>query len=385
MPAPAPATVTAAASRAADITARSTSGLDPFIVDLGIDGWWPLTRDEAWLTPAVAQGLQVIAGTIATLPLERRRGRTPLELGTFLTQPDPEEPATSTFTRLIEDLILFPYAYLVVIDRDADGFPRHARYVPAEYVEPVDPPLDPWNMLVPPTRYRIGPTLEVVAGDVIRFPSHWPGLLTVGARALRTGSLLEQAAQRFATVDLPAGAVKNSGADLPPDKVQELLSTWETARRSRGIAYLNALVDFTPFSWDPTQLQLVDARRWQTAEVGRLLNLPSRYLNAEAESSMTYSNVESERRDLVDLSLRPYISAVESRLSLDDIVPHGQTITFELDDFYRGDLAARSAYYTAGLAAGWLLVDEVRRAEGQPPLPGTAPAPGPSTGVNAHA
>jgi phage portal protein BeeE len=85
---------------------------------------------------------------------------------------------------------------------------------------------------------------------------------------------------------------------------------------------------------------------------------------------MTYSNVESERRDLVDLSLRPYVSSLEGRLSLDDVIPHGQTVSLDLDDFYRGDMAARSAYYTAGLAGGWLVVDEVRSDEDRPPLGG---------------
>src|SRR5262245_22842524 len=170
--------------------AATPSALAPFTVDTA-DGWWPLTRDQAWQTPAVAQGLQVIAGTVGTLPLQRRRDRTPLPLGTLLAQPDPEEPRSATFTRLVEDLILFPYAYLVVLVRDADGFPARARYVPAEYVEPADPPLDPWSSMLSagPTRYRIGPTLELPARDVLRFCSHWPGLLTVGARALTTGSL----------------------------------------------------------------------------------------------------------------------------------------------------------------------------------------------------
>lgn len=363
--------------------ARGGVPLAPFTVDVTGDGWdtWPLQRRDVWLIPAAAQGLQVIAGTIGTLPLERTRGRDPLPLGPLLSQPDPAEPAVSTWTRLVEDLVLFPEAYLVVLARDADDFPAHVRYVEHELVEPVEPiagayddtgaAADPFGASV--TRYRIGPGAGVVvnARDVLRFPSHWPGLLVVGARALRTSMLLESAAQRFATIDLPAGSLKNTGADLPPAKVDEILATWERARRTHGIGYLNALIDFKAEQWDPSQLQLVDARRWQTAEIARLLNLPSRYLNAETESSMTYSNVESARRDLVDLSLRPYLGAVERRLSMDDSCPHGQAVAWDLDAFYRGDLAARSAYYAAGLNGPqpWLVVDEVRADEGRPPMP----------------
>lgn len=204
----------------------------------------------------------------------------------------------------------------------------------------------------------------VAARDVIRIPSHWPGLLIVGARALRTAITLERAAAMFATVEIPPGYLKNNGPDLAPEKVTELLDGWSTARRSRQTGYLNALLDFVTPAFNPEQLQLLEARRNSTAEVSRLLNLPSRYTNAPSESSMTYSNVESERRDLVDLSLRPYVAAMEGRLSLDDVTPRGQAVALDLDDFYRGDAVARSAYYAAGLAGGgwWSMRSEPPRA-----------------------
>jgi hypothetical protein len=351
---------------------------------------WPLTRDGVWLVPAVAQGLQVIAGTIGTLPLARHRGRQPVELGTLLTQPDPEEPRESTLTRLVEDLALFECGYLVVLERDATGFPLHARYFPHELVEPLDAPHDYVStggpVLYPPTRYRLGPGQGVVvpAADVLRFPSHWPGLLVVGARTLRTATMLEQAAQRFAVMDLPSGELHNSGADLDPGKIDELLARWEQARRLHTTGYTNALIEYRQHAWDAGQLQLVEARRFATSEVARLLNLPSRYVNAPTESSMTYANVESERRDLVDLSLRPYLAAVEKRLSLDDVCPHGQRVSFDLDAFYRGDLGARGAYYTQALGGPqpWMQVDEVRAAEGLAPMNGGGPdgaTPAPNT------
>jgi phage portal protein BeeE len=53
---------------------------------------------------------------------------------------------------------------------------------------------------------------------------------------------------------------------------------------------------------------------------------------------------------------------------MDDVCPHGQTVAFELDAFYRGDLSARGAYYSQALAGGWMDVDEVRASEGDPPL-----------------
>lgn len=373
---PAPLGATALESAAPTTWPPTASArLAPFTVTLpsadSFDGW-PLTRSEVWLVPAVAQGLQVIAGTVGTLPFDVRRDRDSLPLPSLLRQPDPDEPAHATFTTLVEDLVLYPEAYTIVLARGADGFPSAMRYVAHENVEPFDwtDPDNPWA--APVRRYRIAGQYVLAARDVIRFPSHWPGLLVVGARALRTAITLERAAAMFATVEIPPGYLKNAGPDMAPDKVNELLDAWSEARASRRTGYLNAMLDFVTPAFNPEQLQLVEARRMATAEVGRLLNLPSRYLNAPSESSMTYSNVESERRDLVDLSLRPYVAAVEARLSLADVTPRGQTVTLDLDDFYRGDATARASYYAAGLAGGWLEVDEVRAAEGYPPRPGGA-------------
>jgi HK97 family phage portal protein len=359
-------------------TTRGGAPLEPFTVDpdLMAAANWPVSRDTAWGCPAAAQGLQLIAGTLGSMPLARYRGLRRLKLPALLAQPDPEEPASATFTRLIEDLILYPDAFLLVLERGADGFPMSARYVEHERIADADLARDPDDPLAAPTKqYRIDGEVLVPASEVIRFPAHWPGLLCAGASALRTSRLLELAAQRYADVDAPAGALRNAGADLPPDKVDEMLSTWERARKARTIAYLNSVMSYETYSWKPEELQLVEGRRWQTTEIARVMNLPPKYVNADSSSNLTYANVESERRDLVDLSFRPYIAAVEGRLSMNDVCPRGQNVQMILDDFYRADLATRASYYVAALGPnGWLTRDEVRALERRLPLgPGTSP------------
>jgi phage portal protein BeeE len=52
-----------------------------------------------------------------------------------------------------------------------------------------------------------------------------------------------------------------------------------------------------------------------------------------------------------------------------DITPRGQYARHNLDAFLRGDLQARSQSYSTLIASGVVTVEEVRRAEGLPPLP----------------
>jgi hypothetical protein len=318
-----------------------------------------LTRAGAWRISAVAAGLQIIAGTIGSLPIARldRENRT-IPPGLF-AQIDPDEPTPATLTRLVEDLVLFPAAYLVVIARYADGYPRHARYVPFEEV--TEPGLED------PYVYRVR-DLEVPASDVLRFPSHWPGLLEVGARVLRTTVNLETTANRLAGTELPAGILKNHGPDLAPAEVDALLAAWEAGRSRRLTGYLNAVLDYEAQQWNAEELQLIAGREFQTAEVARLLNLPPSDLNAPTSDSLTYATVEGARLDRLN-RLRPYVVALESRLSLPDVTPRGQRSVVDVADYLRSDTRNRFETYAIATGSGILTIEEARRREDLPALP----------------
>lgn len=52
---------------------------------------------------------------------------------------------------------------------------------------------------------------------------------------------------------------------------------------------------------------------------------------------MTYTNVTSERRALIDFSIRPIMIAIEERMSQNDIIARDLVFRFDLDDFLRGN------------------------------------------------
>jgi HK97 family phage portal protein len=99
------------------------------------------------------------------------------------------------------------------------------------------------------------------------------------------------------------------------------------------------------------------------SEIARLMGIPEWYLGAAAGGSMTYSNVTDERKTLVDFSLRPIMTAIEQRLTLDDITLRGTSVRFNLDDFLRGNAKDRADIYTKLIPLGVLTVDEARNLE----------------------
>jgi phage portal protein BeeE len=329
----------------------------------GLSGW-SLPRDIAMSIPAFRQGVNLISGTCGSFPMRAYKAEyAPADLPLVLTQPDPDEPPSVTWTKVFTDLVLHPYAWLYVTERykpnlgQTVGWPKRAIHLPAEQVRITDKRRVEWNGLD-------------ITPDAIRFDSpHAPGALRDGQRILRTAILIEDATRRFAVMDIPAGYLKQTGGpELLDSEVQSILDAWETARATRNTAYLSQTVEYQNPAFDPKALQLVEARAANAVDIARLLNLPPVYVNADAGSSLTYSTTESMGKSLLNTSLVPYLTAVANRLTMGDVTPLGTTVVFNFDSFLRTDLQARAQSYSVLLASGVLTVDECRAFEQLPPL-----------------
>ena len=78
---------------------------------------------------------------------------------------------------------------------------------------------------------------------------------------------------------------------------------------------------------------------------------------------MTYSNSISERKSLIDFSLRPVLLAIEERLSLQDFVPAGTVIRHDVDDFLRGDPLQRAQVYQILNSIGAMTIEQIQEEE----------------------
>ena len=83
---------------------------------------------------------------------------------------------------------------------------------------------------------------------------------------------------------------------------------------------------------------------------------------------MTYANLQDERRQFVSLTLQPYISAVEQRLSMNDITPSTQYVSFDLDSgFLRSDPMERLNVIEKMLNLGLITVQDAMAMENLSP------------------
>ena len=319
-----------------------------------------VTRAQAMTIPSLARAHGIIAGTIATLPLEQYDANdveTP-QVPQLIKQPDPSVPRANTIGALVSDLFFYGAAYLQVLEVDATNRPVRARRM-----DPlrVTYNTNPQGTLI--VSYSLDANMLPNNGvnSLIVFNSLDPdGILLRGGRTIKTAIELEAASYRMASEPVPTMILTNDGMNLDPDQKQNLMSAFRQARRDRSTAYVEGPIKLETVGFDSAQMQLVEARQYQCGnEIARLCGIPAWYVNAESTSA-TYSNVSATRRELLDFGLRPYVSILEDRLSMDDVTRPGFKIRFDLDDFLRGNPAEQVALAVELKNAGIITNDEAR-------------------------
>ena len=322
-----------------------------------------VTRREALSVPACARGRNIIVGTAASLELhvKRKFDETRVEpTPTIISQPDKNMPTAVVYGMTAENLLFHGVAYWQIKEIDpATGRPSQIRWIDAPRVSQV---LDSTGEIV------IGYQLEAQRlpdngiGSLIQFTGIDPdGVLNRGGRTLRTAAALERAVFNYAETPTPSVVLK---ANVPMDsnKATAILTAWKQARQTKGTAFLSDNVDMQSVGFNAADLQLTEAREYLAKEIARLMNIPAYYLDAST-NTMTYSNVTAERRALLDFSLRPLLTAIEQRLSMDDVTVSTQYVEYDLDDFLRGNPLERADVYQKLIPLGVLTVEEAREEE----------------------
>lgn len=293
-----------------------------------------ISRNEAMSVPSVARCRNLIAGVIGDLELKLYRKSTGEELGNpvWLDQPSINQPLSVTIAWTVDSLIMFGEAYWEVTEVYAeDGRPSRFEWVPNVKVT-FD--TDLYGNKVQ-TYYVNGVARpQWGVGSIITFQGFDEGILARGSETIKAAIDLRKAAVLSAATPMPSGIIKNSGADLDPKEVQGILSAWKNARLNRSTAYLTSTLDYTPASFSPKDMMYDEAQQFLATEISRLMNVPAYYISADMNTSMTYANVLDERKQFYAMSLVPYINAIQTRLSMDDITARGNVVRFDVDSSF---------------------------------------------------
>jgi HK97 family phage portal protein len=324
-----------------------------------------INRDVAMMVPAVSRCRNLIAGVIASLDLELYRKTTGEELGKplWLDQPDYRQPRSVTMAWTIDSLAFYNLAYWRIVEQYADDG-RGSRY---EWIA---------NNRVTFTTNKFGTEIEEYYVDGIRAPMsglgslitfqglNGAGILQAGARTIQAALDLEKAAAVSAATPMPTGYIKNTGADLPEQQISGLLAAWKAARQNRSTAYLTSTLSYEATSFSPKDMTYNESQQFLTTQICRLFGVPAWMLSADMNNSMTYQNILDSRKEFLAYTLQPYISAVENRLSMNDMTANNNVVRFAVDDtFLRADAMARLDVIEKMLNLGLIDLDDAKEME----------------------
>jgi HK97 family phage portal protein len=277
-----------------------------------------------------------------------------------INQPDPRVPGSAIYAWLAEDLLFHGVGYGQVMEQYGDTGRVRAwtRVAPDRVTTKLN------NNQTEIVGYQVDGSIvpNQGVGSLVVFYGLDEGVLNRAGRTIRAAHALEQAAETFAKEPVPLQVLKSNGTNLPAERISKLLESWRTARLTKSTAFLNADVELQALGIDPAKLQLNEARMYVSLELARACNLPAYFVSAET-TSMTYSNAVSERRSLIDFSMKPILAAIEQRLSMPDFCPSTGVIRFSLDEFLRSDALARAQVYEILNRIGAMSVEQIQEEE----------------------
>jgi HK97 family phage portal protein len=328
-----------------------------------------IDRNFALQVASVSRCRNLIAGVISSIDLCLYKKSTGEKLGSpvWLEQPDLRQPRSVTISATVDSLIFYSVAYWRVTSLYADdgrpsGFEwvanNRVTYTTNQYGTEIKDYFVDGN-LVPMSGI----------GSLVTFQSLIPGVLQTASTTIRAAYDIQRAAAVSAATPMATTVLKNNGADLPETQIQGILAGWKAARQNRSTAYLTSTLSVENIGFSPKDMMYNEASQYLATEIARAMNVPAYYISADMNNSMTYQNIIESRREFVSYSLQPYLSAIEDRLSMNDITNSSNQVRFAIDDsFLRVDAKERLEIIEKMLTLNLIDVDQARQMEQLTPL-----------------
>lgn len=279
----------------------------------------PTSRAEAMRVPAVVRARNLVCTTIARTPMAVD-GVAP----GWLTSATPVgAPAQSLFHRMLHtaDDLLFYGVSLWALERGVSGAPTAAIHVPRH-------------------RWQIDADAIVIDGrlrpdmsELCVFQGIHDGVLQLCGDTFRDALNIARAASRVGAT--PAALIElrqTNDADISDAQIDAIISRYIAARRGEngGVSFSSTGIEVVEHDMAAENL-LIDGRNAAAVDIARIFSVPAAFIDATVGgTSLSYSNAQSRMVELVTFGVEPLMSAIEARLSLDDMTDPGTSVNFDV-------------------------------------------------------
>lgn len=273
------------------------------------------------------------------------------------------------------DLIWHGNAIGIVWERDEYGEPDIVVPVPAEFVYVKYKDEADYNMPF----FKNGEVVYMIGNKAYREADiiHIKGICRPGAlrgmgvleehfKVLQLDMELRKQASAASGAGVPTGVLETLNPDLKEADLLAIRDSWMKAQNTRKVAVLSPGVKYEALAWNPTESQLLEARKFSHVELALIFGVDPEWLGA-AQTSRTYQNIEQSGIELVRRSaLNGHLGRIEPELSRH--LRPGTCAKANLDSVQRADTYGRYQSHQIGIDSGFLLDDEARAMENLPPL-----------------
>lgn len=166
-----------------------------------------------------------------------------------------------------------------------------------------------------------------------------------------------------------AAAIKDQGT------IDRILDQWGSKfggmDNAKKVALLQEGMTFKPVSMTNVDADIVNILKLSGVDVARIYKIPLPMVNDLEKAN--YNTIEQLLIQFVVFCLLPWVKRHEQAMMRDLLLPQDRReyfIEFNLSGLLRGDQKSRYEAYAIGRQWGWLSVNDIRRLENMPPVPG---------------
>lgn len=372
--------------KTAAVTAGTKSSIDinsPRALEMIRQGTSGIDGENALRVSAVYSCVKVLSESIASMPLnlysleadgskQRKYNRTDRLVS---IAPSDFQTAAELWSYVVTSLALHGNAYVQIV-RTGSGRPVELRVIPANSVTVhVDGHLVRYTVSVGPSGSQR--TYEIKRQDIL----HFKGMTLDGYRGISpiqyNSSLIggdrvaiDYNNRIYTNGATPRGVLEVDGV-LSDEAYENLRQSWGAAHGGENngnrVAILESGVKFQGISMSPTDLNLLETRKYSRAEIAAIFRVPPHMVGEM--SSATYSNITDQSRSFYQYTLAPWLTAIEQRLN-HTLAGPGECFRFDIDGLIRAPLTDEAPALQSLIQTGILSPNEARERLGLGPRDG---------------
>jgi phage portal protein BeeE len=180
--------------------------------------------------------------------------------------------------------------------------------------------------------------------QAILIPGLHEGILSFGADALADArSLYAVVRQRLLNPVPQLNLHQTTDAPMTDPEIDALIARWANARQGKngGVGYTNHAIEVQELGGGGDAQLMIAARNASSVDLARVIGVTASVIDATADkASLTYETTTGRNDEFVEVDLALYMTPITARLSLDDVVPPGERVAFDLSDYTAPDPAA---------------------------------------------